>query len=48
MDRWRENFAGLAQVAMQGGTYAAKSILRKVKGQSELPPFTTSTKDHLR
>ena len=30
---------GLAQVAMQGGAYAAKSILRKVKGQPELPPF---------
>ena len=30
---------GLAQVAMQGGVYAAKAILRKVKGQSELPPF---------
>jgi len=30
---------GLAQVAMQGGAYAAKAILRRVKGQSELPPF---------
>ena len=30
---------GLAQVAMQGGAYAAKAILRKVKGQKELPPF---------
>jgi NADH dehydrogenase len=30
---------GLAQVAMQGGDYAAKSILRRVKGQPELPPF---------
>jgi NADH:ubiquinone reductase (H+-translocating) len=30
---------GLAQVAMQGGTYAAKSVLRKVKGQPPLPPF---------
>jgi NADH dehydrogenase len=30
---------GLAQVAMQGGNYAAKAILRKVKGQPELPPF---------
>jgi NADH dehydrogenase len=30
---------GLAQVAMQGGQYAAKAILRKVKGQTELPPF---------
>jgi len=30
---------GLAQVAMQGGSYAAKAILRKIKGQAELPPF---------
>jgi len=30
---------GLAQVAMQGGAYAAKAILRKVKGQQEPPPF---------
>ena len=30
---------GLAQVAMQGGRYAAKAILRKVKRQPEPPPF---------
>jgi NADH dehydrogenase len=30
---------GVAQVAMQGGSYAAKSILRKIKRQPELPPF---------
>jgi NADH dehydrogenase len=30
---------GLAQVAMQGGTYSAKSVLRRVKGQPEPPPF---------
>jgi NADH dehydrogenase len=30
---------GLAQVAMQGGAYAAKAILRKVKGKPEPPPF---------
>src|SRR5262249_55010417 len=30
---------GLAQVAMQGGSYAAKAILRTVKGQPDLPPF---------
>jgi NADH dehydrogenase len=30
---------GLAQVAMQGGAYAAKAILRKVKGQKDPPPF---------
>jgi NADH dehydrogenase len=30
---------GLAQVAMQGGQYAATAILRKVKGRREPPPF---------
>lgn len=30
---------GLAQVAMQGGQYAATAILRKVKGQQAPPPF---------
>ncbi|HTC93279.1 MAG TPA: NAD(P)/FAD-dependent oxidoreductase [Terriglobales bacterium] len=30
---------GLAQVAMQGGSYASKAILRKARGQSELPSF---------
>ena len=30
---------GLAQVAMQGGAYAAKAILGKVKGQKGLPAF---------
>jgi NADH dehydrogenase len=30
---------GLAQVAMQGGSYAANAILRKLKGQKETPPF---------
>jgi NADH dehydrogenase len=30
---------GLAQVAMQGGIYAANAILRRVKGQPELPTF---------
>jgi NADH dehydrogenase len=38
-DRTGKPLPGLAQVAMQGGTYAAKAILRKVKGQKELPPF---------
>jgi NADH dehydrogenase len=39
MDRNGKPLPGLAQVAMQGGAYAAKAILRKVKGQRELPPF---------
>jgi NADH:ubiquinone reductase (H+-translocating) len=30
---------GLAQVAMQGGAYAAKAILRRTTGQPALPPF---------
>jgi NADH dehydrogenase len=30
---------GLAQVAMQGGRYAAKAILQTVKGQPDLPAF---------
>jgi NADH dehydrogenase len=30
---------GLAQVAMQGGTFAGKSILRKVNGKAPLPRF---------
>jgi NADH dehydrogenase len=39
MDRNGKPLPGLAQVAMQGGAYAAKSIVRKVKGQREPPPF---------
>ena len=39
MDSKGRPLPGLAQVAMQGGTYAAKAILRKVKGQPELRPF---------
>jgi NADH:ubiquinone reductase (H+-translocating) len=30
---------GVSQVAVQGGEYAAKAILRKVRGQPEPPPF---------
>src|ERR1700685_2980052 len=40
MDGKGKPLPGLAQVAMQGGAYAAKAILRKVKGQSELPAFS--------
>jgi NADH dehydrogenase len=39
VDTHGEPLPGLAQVAMQGGSYAAKAILRKVKGQPQLPPF---------
>jgi NADH dehydrogenase len=39
MDKKGKPLPGVAQVAMQGGAYAAKTILRKVKGQRKLPPF---------
>src|SRR6266704_2597545 len=38
-DEHGKTLPGLAQVAMQGGAYAAKAIMRRVKGQTELPPF---------
>jgi len=38
-DEHGKTLPGMAQVAMQGGAYAAKAILRRVKGQPELPPF---------
>src|SRR5277367_1784684 len=47
MDRKGKPLPGLAQVAMQGGAYAAKAILRKAKGQSELPPFNYFDKGSL-
>jgi len=30
---------GVAQVAMQGGAYAAKAIIKRLNGSAELPPF---------
>jgi NADH:ubiquinone reductase (H+-translocating) len=38
---------GVSQVAVQGGQYAAKAILCKVKRQSELAPFQYSDKGSL-
>ena len=38
-DKSGKPLPGMAQVAMQGGAYAAKAIVRKVKGQKEPPPF---------
>jgi NADH:quinone reductase (non-electrogenic) len=38
---------GVAQVAMQQGTYAAKAILRKVQGREPLPPFKYFDKGNL-
>jgi NADH dehydrogenase len=40
MDKKGKPLPGVAQVAMQGGAYAAKAVLRKLKGQRELPPFS--------
>lgn len=39
IDAHGKQLPGVAQVAMQGGTYAAKAIVRKVKGEKPLPPF---------
>ena len=39
IDRSGKPLPGLAQVAMQGGAYAAKSIVRRIKTGQELPPF---------
>jgi NADH dehydrogenase len=39
MDAAGKPLPGLAQVAMQGGAYAARSIVRKVNGEPPLPGF---------
>ena len=39
LDRSGKPLPGLAQVAMQGGVYAAKSIVKRIKTGQELPPF---------
>src|SRR5689334_22145995 len=38
---------GVAQVAMQGGTYAARAIIRTVEGGTPLPPFKYFDKGEL-
>jgi NADH dehydrogenase len=38
---------GVAQVAMQSGTYVAKAIVRKLKGAKPLPPFKYFDKGEL-
>src|SRR5262249_5343474 len=38
---------GVAQVAMQQGTYAARAITRKVKGQAKPAPFSYFDKGNL-
>jgi NADH:ubiquinone reductase (H+-translocating) len=39
LDRSGKPLPGVAQVAMQGGAYAARSIVKKLKTGQELPPF---------
>jgi NADH dehydrogenase len=39
MDSNGQPLPGVAQVAMQQGTHAAKAIARKIQGKQELPPF---------
>jgi NADH dehydrogenase len=39
--------AGVAQVAMQGGSYAGRTISRRVTGQPSLPPFKYFDKGNL-
>ena len=46
-DRQGNPLPGVAQVAMQGGTYAAKTIVRRLKGKKELPPFHYFNKGEL-
>jgi len=47
IDRHGKPLQGVAQVAMQGGTYAAKAIARKVKGQSKPAPFNYFDKGNI-
>jgi NADH dehydrogenase len=39
MDKEGKPLPGVAQVAMQGGAYAAKAIRKRLSGETELPPF---------
>jgi NADH:ubiquinone reductase (H+-translocating) len=39
LDAHGKPLPGVAQVAMQGGAYAAKAIVKRLKGAGELPPF---------
>jgi NADH dehydrogenase len=39
MDKEGKPLPGVAQVAMQGGAYAAKAIRMRLSGDTELPPF---------
>jgi NADH dehydrogenase len=47
LDQDGRSLPGVAQVAMQQGRYAAKSIFRQVAGKSQLPPFRYFDKGNL-
>ena len=47
LDSRGQPLAGVAQVAMQQGTYAAKAIARRVQGRPPLPPFAYFDKGNL-
>jgi NADH dehydrogenase len=47
IDSHGKSLPGVAQVAMQGGAYAAKAIVRKVKGKAKPAPFSYFDKGNL-
>ena len=47
IDKHGQPLQGVAQVAMQGGAYAAKAIVRKVKGKPKPAPFSYFDKGNL-
>jgi len=47
IDRHGKPLPGVAQVAMQGGAYAAKAITRKAKGQPKPAPFNYFDKGNM-
>jgi NADH dehydrogenase len=47
MDATGKPLTGVAQVAMQQGTYAAKAIVRKLRGKEPPPPFKYFDKGNL-
>lgn len=47
VDKQGQPLPGVAQVAMQGGTYAAKAIVRKVEGKAKPAPFNYFDKGNI-
>jgi len=47
IDKHGKPLQGVAQVAMQGGTYAGKAITRKVKGKAKPAPFNYFDKGNI-